>query len=141
MMGGVRRLAPTALVLAMGAGSIFMWVANPVLWLWLASRLTASRQPGMGLYLLVLAGIVATMVVTGRGLGALARLHGRLTRRPATGPARAQTPWLRSLGGERRGAGGERQVLDVVMVTSVGAALLALGLWFLLFAGSSLPGA
>jgi hypothetical protein len=125
----------------MGAGSIFMWIANPVLWLWLVSKLTDSRQPSMGLYLLVLAGIVGTMVLMSKGLGALARVHARITRHEAG--RRAQTPWLRSMRGERGGRDGiraERQVLDVVMVTSVGLALAALGLWFLLFAGSSLPG-
>ena len=32
-----------------------------------------------------------------------------------------------------------RSVLDVVMVISVGVALLAMAVWFFFFAGSSLP--
>lgn len=127
--------------MAMGAGSIFMWIANPVLWLWMVSKLADSRQPSMGLYLLVIGGIVVTMVAVGKGLGALARLHGRLTRADLDGRPRQQTPWLRSMRGERPAPQADRQVLDVVMVTSVGLAIVALGIWFLLFAGSSLPGA
>jgi hypothetical protein len=38
-----------------------------------------------------------------------------------------------------RGSGHPRTILDVVMVLSVSLALLCFGVWFFLFAGSSLP--
>ena len=133
-------LAAGALVAAMAVGLVVMWVANPVFSLWLASQPTQSRQPSMGLYLLVFGGIVATMFAMGFALGALARLHGRLTGRG--GRIRVQAAWLRSMRGERPDPRGtELNVLDVVMVASVTIALAAMAIWFLLFAGSSLPGA
>src|SRR3712207_8047202 len=49
---------------------------------------------------LVLVGIVVTMVAVGKGLGTLARVHGRLTHHEPG--RRAQTAWLRSMRGEDR---------------------------------------
>jgi hypothetical protein len=40
-----------------------------------------------------------------------------------------------------RNAGIPASVLDVIMVVSVGLAMIALALWFFLLAGSSLPNA
>jgi hypothetical protein len=40
-----------------------------------------------------------------------------------------------------RGSGHQTTVLDVVMISSVAIAGTAFGVWFFLFAGSSLPGA
>jgi hypothetical protein len=48
-------------------------------------------------------------------------------------------PWHRSLRGEEEGRA-PRQILDVVMVVSVMTAGFAFLIWFLFFAGSSLPG-
>ena len=39
-----------------------------------------------------------------------------------------------------RGSTRKRGVLDTVMIVSVGVALVGFGLWFFVFAGSSLPG-
>jgi hypothetical protein len=134
----VKRVAGWGIVLAMGAGSLLMWIVNPVAWLWLASQLSGSSQPSLGPYMLVLFGVVITMVAVGKSLGALNRLHARVT--GGTGRMRVQAPWLRSMRGEREPAT-EHSVLDVVMVVSVGLAVLAAAVWFFLFAGSSLPGA
>jgi hypothetical protein len=49
-------------------------------------------------------------------------------------------PWHRSLRGENEGRA-PQQILDVVMVISVSAAGFVFLIWFLFFAGSSLPGA
>lgn len=132
-----RTLASAGLIFAMAVGSLLMWLANPVFWLWLASRMTSSTQPSMGPYLLVLAGVIATMVAFGKGLGWLNRVHARVTR--SDGRVRVQAPWLRSMRGEREPAR-DASVLDVVMVATVGVAVVAMAVWFLLFAGSSLPG-
>jgi hypothetical protein len=131
-----RRLLGALLIGLMAVGSVLLWIGIPVGWLYLASRLTDSPQPSMGPYLLVLVGIPTTMVAVGKVLAALDRTYGRVT---GTGPAaRAQAPWHRSLRGDRRPARG-RSVLDVVMVLSVGLAVVCLAVWFFLFAGSSLP--
>lgn len=134
----MNRLATGSIVAAMAVGSLIMWVVNPVAWLWIGSKVTDSTQPSMGPYLLVLVGVIATMVAMGKGLGALSRLHARVT--GSNGRVRVQAPWLRSLRGDRQPAT-EHTVLDVVMVTTVGLAVLCAAVWFLLFAGSSLPGA
>ena len=131
-----RRLASWVLVALMAAGSIAMWLVNPVAWVWLASRLQKSSQPSLGPYMLVLVGVIVTAVVLTKTLGALNRRHAALTGRDAS--RRAQLPWLKSMRGERD-SGREGGVLEVVMVISVGAAATVSAIWFFAFAGSSLP--
>ena len=131
-----RRLLGTLLIGLMAVGSVLLWIGVPVGWLYLASQLTDSSQPTMGPYVLVLVGIPATMIAMGKGLAALDRTYGRVTR--AAPGARVQSPWHRSLRGDRRPAR-PRSVLDVVMVWSVSLAVIAFGIWFFVFAGSSLP--
>jgi hypothetical protein len=123
----------------MAVGSIAMWIAVPVGWLVLASRMQeGSSTPKLGPYLLVLVGIVVSMVVIGKLLAKLNRTYARvLGRRDGH---RVQMPWQKSMRGER-GSGHQTTVLDVVMISSVAIAGTAFGLWFFLFAGSSLPGA
>jgi hypothetical protein len=134
-----RRLLGALLIGSMAIGSVVLWIGIPVGWLYLASRLVDSSQPTMGPYVLVLVGIPATMIAMGKVLAVLDRAYGRVTR--TTPQARMQLPWLRSLRGESGPArrARPRSVLDVVMVLSVGLALFCFALWFLLFAGSSLP--
>ena len=130
---------PTALllILLMAAGSIAMWLVIPVLWLYLGSQMQEGSQPTLGPYVLILVGIPASMVVMGKLLGALNRLYGRVT--DTTPKVRVQAPWHKSMRGERD-SGHQATVLDVVMVISVSLAATAFGVWFFLFAGSSLPG-
>ena len=119
------------LVLLMAVGSVAMWIGVPVLWLWVASQVHKSSQPSMGIYVLVLAGIIVTMAVLGKLLGIVNRWHmaltGRLPRR------REQTIWLKSMRGD---ASKQREhgILATVMAISVGSAMLLAGIWFLLFA-------
>ena len=131
-----RRLLGALLIALMAAGSVLLWIGIPVGWLYLASRLTDSSQPSMGPYVLVLVGIPATMIAMGKMLAVLDRTYGRVT--GAAQQGRVQSPWHRSLRGDRRPARG-RSVLDVVMVTSVALAVACFAVWFFLFAGSSLP--
>ena len=58
-----------------------IWLVAPVFWLWLASQIASSSQPSLGIYLLVLVGIVASMIVIGKILGWLNRAHQTLTGR------------------------------------------------------------
>lgn len=132
-----KRVQKAAIVAAMAVGSVIMWIVNPVAWIWGVSRLADSSQVTMGQIVLLMAGIPATMVLLGRGLGALNRLYGRVS--GATPTIKVVAPWHRSLRGERD-AGPPRTVLDVVMVCSVAAALGLMGIWFLFFAqGGGLP--
>jgi hypothetical protein len=123
------------LVLLMAIGSVVMWIGVPVGLIYLASRIADSSQPSAGPYLLVLIGLPIGMALVGKCLGILDRLHGRLTGRAEE---RHRATWLRSMRAERASTrrGG---VLEQVMVVSVGLALVAFGIWFFGFAGSSLP--
>ena len=120
----------------MAIGSIFMWLGVPTLWLLIASRITETKTPGMGIYGLLLVCIPATMFLVGKGL--CTRSTGStasVTHTTPTTTRRITSPWLRSLRGERD-SGRERQVIDVVMVWSVGIAVLCMGVWFFGFAGA-----
>jgi hypothetical protein len=128
--------AALLLILLMAVGSIAMWVAVPIFWLWLGSHMQKAGQPSLGPYLLILAGIPVSMVVIGKLLSRLNRAYGTVTGSPPR--VRVQMPWNKSLRGERE-SGHQRTVLDVVMVVSVTLALIAFGVWFFAFAGSSLP--
>jgi hypothetical protein len=128
---------PTAILLValMAIGSVVMWLGVPLGLVYLASMLADSPEPSMGPYLLVLLGLPVGMAIVGKGLGALDRLHTRVTMRETD----AYRPgWTRSMRGERtvdrRGG-----VLDKVMIVSVGVALVLFAVWFFGFAGSSLP--
>ncbi len=130
-------LAKAALVGLMAFGSIFLWIGIPVGWLWIGSQFQDSGQASFGLYLGVLVGIILSMVAMGKLLSGLNGAYGRLT---GSEVVRVRMPWHRSLRGEQEGRA-PRQILDVVMVVSVMAAGFVFLVWFLFFAGSSLPGA
>jgi hypothetical protein len=119
------------LVLVMAAGSVAMWIGAPLFWLWLASQMAESSSPSLGPYMLVLVGTIVTVVVLGKTLGVLNRVHGGLTGRMPR--RREQTVWMRSMRGERD-VRREHGVLGTVMATSVSIALVAMGIWFFFFA-------
>jgi hypothetical protein len=130
-------LAKVALIALMAVGSIFLWIGIPVGWLWIGSQVQSdSGQASFGLYLGILLGIIVSMVAMGKLLSSLNGVYGRLT---GSEVVRVRMPWHRSLRGEEEGRP-TRQVLDVVMVISVMTAGFAFLIWFLFFAGSSLPG-
>ncbi len=127
--------AAFGLIVLMAVGSIAMWLVVPVVWLWVGSQLQKGSTPTLGPYLLVMAGIPVTMVIIGKSLGSLNRTYGRVTN--TTPEVRVVLPWNKSMRAER-GSGHPRTILDVVMVISVTIAAMAFGIWFFLFAGSSL---
>jgi hypothetical protein len=123
-------------VLLMAVGSVLMWLGVPLGLIYLASQLADTPNPSLGPYLLVLIGLPLGMALVGKGLGALDRLHTRLT---GIDTDQYRPGWTRSLRGERQAVrrGG---VLDRVMIVSVAVAVVAFTVWFFAFAGSSLPG-
>lgn len=132
MASSIGRGAGSAfLVLLMAAGSVFMWIGVPVLWLYAASQLYKSSQPSFGVYFGVLVAIAVSMAVMGKLLGVLNRWHMSLT--DQLPQKREQTIWLKSMRGDA-GAKREHGVLATVMAVSVGIALVLFGAWFLLFA-------
>ncbi|HEX8204591.1 MAG TPA: hypothetical protein VF587_00880 [Solirubrobacteraceae bacterium] len=133
MRTAARGTVAALLVVVMAVGSILMWIGVPVFWLWLASRIANSSQPSIGLYLLVLVGIVVSMAIIGKGLGTINHIHMDIT---GTLPQkREQTIWLRSMRAERE-VKRETGVLGIVMAWSVSVALLCFGFWFFVLAGS-----
>ena len=135
-IGPQRHAAGIGLVVVMAVGSVVMWLVSPVVWLWIASRMTDSSQPSLGPYLLVLVGMALTAVVIGKFLGIVNRTHMRVTGRLRD--RREARTWNRSMRGERQSSA-DRGVLEQVMLVSVGCALVLFGIWFFAFAGSSLP--
>jgi hypothetical protein len=121
-------LKRAGLVALMGVGSIALWVANPLLWFWLTSRLQSKAgEAQMGPYALLLIGIVVTAVALAKALAALNRRYGRVIGADPT--IRIVVPWRH--GGREDPARVPVNVLDVVMVLSVLACLVAFGSWYL----------
>ena len=131
MRTAARGTVAALLVVVMAVGSILMWIGIPIFWLWLASRIADSSQPSIGLYLLVLVGIVVSMAVIGKGLGVANHMHMALT--DSLPEKREQTIWLRSMRAERE-VNRHTGVLGIVMAWSVSIAFVCFGLWFFLFA-------
>ena len=125
------------LVLLMAAGSILMWIGLPLGLIWIASAISESSQPSMGPYLLILVGLPIGAIIIGKALGALDRMHGRVTGR--TGGEQRRNTWMNSMGEKASTNRRPRSVLDTVMIVSVLSALVIGGIWFLVFAGSPLP--
>jgi hypothetical protein len=130
--------AALLLVLLMALGSVFLWIVVPIGWLWIASHATDTSAPTLGPYLLIIFAIPVTMWLVGKLLFRTNRLYERLTGTDAE--VRVQLPWHKSLR-DSADSGRRTTVLDIVMIASVSIALLGFGIWFFLFAGSSLPGA
>jgi hypothetical protein len=132
--------SPTSifLIALMAIGSVVMWLGVPLGLVYAASKIAGSSQPSLGPYLLVLLGLPIGMALVGKGLGMLDRTHQRITGIGDESGRRRAASWNRSMRGERTSTrrGG---VLDRVMIISVAVALLAFGVWFFGFAGSSLP--
>ena len=76
------------------------------------------------------------MIVIGKLLGRLDRYYHKVTRTERD--VRVQVPWMKSMRGERE-SGRPFRMLNLVMVVSVGLAGICFGIWFFVFAGSSLP--
>jgi hypothetical protein len=92
----------------------------------------------MGPYMLVAFGILVSTVVVSLGLARLNRVYQSVTGHVST--VRVRLPWMRSLRGEQEGRS-EVTVLDFVLVATAISAIVTFLFWFLVLAGSSLPGA
>jgi hypothetical protein len=127
------KLWKAGVIALMAAGGLAMWIANPVLWLLVTSRLQDGTQPSMGPYALMLVGIVLTCVAIGKGLAMLNRAYARRT--GSSPQVRVIVPWRRSLRGgrsRRRETDGRLpvSVLDVIMVLSVVLAVASFSTWY-----------
>jgi uncharacterized membrane protein YbhN (UPF0104 family) len=116
-----RRLLPSGgaalLVVLMFTGAVTLWVGVPLAWLWIGSRLqaeTGSVGTALGA---MMVGMIANVV-------ALTWVLGRLNRRHVE---------LQELRGRPAAEAG---ALERVLVLSAAVAVIAFGVWFLVFSGS-----
>jgi hypothetical protein len=136
---GIRvRLERIALVCAMSLTTINIWTGGPLFALWVGSRVQSSGPPSMAAV-----GVVA--VVLGAVSFGLVRLIARFDAaydRLTGGGARVgrHVPWLRSMRGERPHYDKQRardlSPLEVILIVSVVAAVVAFEIWFFFFSGS-----
>ena len=126
------------LVLLMAVGSVVMWIGVPLGLIYVASQLAellATRPPARTCSCSV--GLPIGMAIVGKCLG---RPRSRCTRASPAASTTRRPRDLDALDARRaRRPRAARGVLDRVMVTSVGLAILAFAIWFFGFAGSSLP--
>jgi UPF0716 family protein affecting phage T7 exclusion len=114
------RIGAGALLAAaiMFVGSLVLWLGTPLLWLWVGSQIQ-GRTSSLSLALLVMAvGVLVTVWLLAALLARLSHVHR------ANAIARGQ---------EDPG----HRMLESVMIAAAGVAIVAFGVWFLLFAGAS----
>jgi hypothetical protein len=131
-----RKPAQLAIIILMLLAGMMLWLGDPLIWIWIGSQVTESQQGGMGPYMLVAFGILASTVVVAYALLRLNRLYERVSGETKT--VRVRLPWMRSLRDES-GRETEMTVFDAVLVATALMALTAFALWFFLIAGSPLP--
>lgn len=132
-----RRLEAGLLLTLMMVGAFSLWTVIPLGWLWIGSQVVGTQEPRLWAYFLVLVGIIISVVAMGK---VLAMLNRRFLSLQGVGEQRAKIPlpWLESMRDKRHTQ--RATVLDLVLITSAVLAAAALFVWFLLFAGSPLPG-
>jgi uncharacterized membrane protein YbhN (UPF0104 family) len=133
----VNGLAAMGLVVLMVLGSLVLWLAVPVGWLWVASHIDNSIDASLKSYGAVAIGVPLTMLALFALLKRLDEIHQRLT--GTIHEKRMAAPWRRSLS-EERDLHAPTSALDIILAGTAIAAAVALVVWFFLFAGSSLPG-
>jgi hypothetical protein len=113
-------------------GVAFLGLGVPLLWVWIASKLsdTFLELPLLPLFVMVV-GLLITYL-------ALAALVARFDKeRAELGPPRMS--WNRSLSADRLETSQTTQWERIFMTTAIVVAIL-FEIWFFVFAGSSLPG-
>lgn len=99
-------------------GSLGLWLGTPLVWLWIGSQIQGSTD-SVGLALVVMgAGVLVTVVLVARLLSRLSQVH-------------------RSMVIARGHDDPGHRMLESVMITTAGIAIVVFGVWFLLFAGAS----
>jgi hypothetical protein len=133
----VNGLAAAGLIVLMVLGSLMLWLAVPVAWLWVASHIDDSLEASFRAYAAVAIGVPATMLIMFALLRRLDDAHRRLT--GAVETKKLAPAWRRSLS-EERDLHAPTSALDIILAGTAIAAAIALAIWFFFFAGSSLPG-
>jgi hypothetical protein len=132
-----RDIAAFGLLVIMVAGSFVLWLAVPLAWLWVGSKMNQSLDPSFGAYATIAIGIPATMLVLFTLLRRLDAAHQALTGTLSDAKP-VPPPWRRSMRDERN-MHAPTSALDIILVATAIAAGLVLLAWFAFFAGSPLP--
>ena len=138
LAGGARRVAATTIAAVMLVAAFSLWTVIPFGWIWIGSKLSSSQAPSAGPYMLVFFGIVLSIVVVAVLLSWLNNLFVRLM--GSTELSLDRVRLVRSLSDERRPLR-QWSVMEVVIILSLGGAVLAMGFWFFVLAGSPIPSA
>ena len=124
------------LAVAIVVGSLIFWIGIPLFWIWIAGRLTEEYP---SIYLFSAAACPLTMIAWGWVLYRLNAIYVHLSPPPPDAPGTQRSAWLGSLSGERRPRRRAASLLDVSMVVSVIIALMAMAVWFFVFAHNTGP--
>jgi hypothetical protein len=108
--------ASAALVIAMLLGCLLLWIGVPLGWLWIGSQVQSSSSIGTALAV-TMTGTIISILLLVLLLSRLNRIHAELL--------------------ERRHRTMRSSALEVILVSSAGIAVVAFGIWFFLFAGTS----
>jgi hypothetical protein len=122
--------------LAMLVAAFSLWTAIPLSWVYIGSKLSETQFPSGGPYAVVAVGIIASILFVAWLIGRLNDLYIRITGTNRLQPIRPT--WLKSM----RDTGQMRSsvtVVEAVLMGSVLLAMLALTIWFFLWAGSPIP--
>jgi hypothetical protein len=122
--------------------SISIWTGAPLLALWLGSQVSGQTVLSMKAVSVVIAVLAVLVVILAVALTWLSNTYDELIGRPRT---ERRASWLRSMRGDSRASISSRvgeTALERIVMMSVYIAVIALVIWFLFFAHTSLsPGA
>jgi hypothetical protein len=134
----MKRVQRAGLVSLMTLAGLNIWTGNPLLALWVGSRVQGeSTQPKMGGVAVVAAMIGVVGLALARALTYLGSAYDRLTGHTPT--VHKHLPWLRSMGAERVEYEREKRglsALEIVIVGMVIAAVAAFEIWFFFYSPS-----
>jgi hypothetical protein len=133
----IERLRRALLLSMMAVVGLNIWTGNPLLALWVGSRVVGSGPPTMGAIAVVALMIGVVGLALTRLLAAIGAAYDRATgHEPA---ARRHVPWLRSMRGERIQHERERiglSALEILLVAMVLAAVVGFEVWFFFYSSS-----
>jgi hypothetical protein len=116
-----------------------IWMGAPVLALWVGSQVTAKRALSMAAVGVVVVALAVVEFILAVVLTWLNNVYDELTGRPRI---ERRATWLRSMRAEAEGHISQRvgiTMLERIVMVNVYIAVIALLIWFILFAGSPLP--
>jgi hypothetical protein len=131
-----RGLAAGVVFVAMLVAAFALWTVIPLVWVYIASKVSHTQFPSGGPYAVVAAGILVSVLVDAWLIGRLNSLYVRITGTNQLHPIRPT--WLRSMR-DSAPAYNSVTVVEAVMMASVLLAALALTVWFFVLAGSPIP--